>query len=120
MQGFVIGPVLFGPASEVYGRRTPLFAGYIAFAIFNVPVAVARNVETIMLGRFLGGLTASAPIAVVGGALADMWDPVERTYAICMFASGTVSHPHPYLGFNALLTACGSAAPSSDPSLVRS
>lgn len=65
--GFVLGPIAFGPASEVYGRRVPLLSGYVAFAIFQIPVAVARNVETIMLGRFLGGLSASAPLAVVGG-----------------------------------------------------
>ena len=57
----------FGPASEVYGRKPPSFCGYIAFAVFQIPVAVAQNVETIMLGRFLGGLAASAPLAVVGG-----------------------------------------------------
>ena len=46
-----------------------------------------------MLGRFLSGLSASAPLAVVGGALADMWNPVERTYAICAFAAGTFCGP---------------------------
>lgn len=91
--GFVLGPIAFGPASEVYGRRVPLFSGYIVFAIFQVPVAVARNVETIMLGRFLGGLAASAPLAVVGGAMADLWDPVERAYAICAFAAGAFCGP---------------------------
>lgn len=27
LKGFVLGPVAFGPASEVWGRRVPLFAG---------------------------------------------------------------------------------------------
>lgn len=92
-QGFVFGPIAFGPASEVYGRRVPLFAGYIAFAIFQIPVAVAQNVETIMICRFLGGFAASAPLAVVGGAMADLWDPVERAYAICAFAAGAFVGP---------------------------
>ena len=91
--GFVFGPVFFGPASEAYGRRVPLFTGYLLFAIFQIPVAVAQNVETIMLGRFLGGFFASAPLAVVGGALADMWDPVERAYAVCAFSSGAFAGP---------------------------
>lgn len=91
--GFVFGPVFFGPASEAYGRRVPLFAGYALFAIFQIPVAVAQNIETIMLGRFLGGFFASAPLAVVGGALADMWDPVERAYAVCAFAGGAFAGP---------------------------
>ena len=91
--GFVFGPVFFGPASEAYGRRVPLFIGYALFAIFQIPVAVAQNVETIMLGRFFGGFFASAPLAVVGGALADMWNPVERAYAVCAFASGAFVGP---------------------------
>ena len=67
--------------------------GYACFAVFNIPVAVARNVETIMLGRFLGGFAAAAPLAVVGGALADIWDPIERAYAVCAFAFGAFGGP---------------------------
>ena len=37
----------------------PLLSGYAVFAIFQIPVAVAQNVETIMLGRFIGGFAAS-------------------------------------------------------------
>jgi len=92
-KGFVLGPICFGPASEVYGRRVPLFSGYIVFAIFQIPVAVAQNVETIMLCRFIGGFAASAPLAVVAGALADIWGPLDRAYAICVFAASAFSGP---------------------------
>ncbi|KAK3644006.1 hypothetical protein LTR56_009858 [Elasticomyces elasticus] len=91
--GFVLGPIAFGPASEVFGRRIPLFSGYIVFAIFQIPVAVAQNVETIMICRFIGGFAASAPLAVVGGSLADIWGPLERAYAICVFAANAFSGP---------------------------
>ena len=91
--GFVFGPVFFGPASEAFGRKVPLFVGYALFAIFQIPVAVAQNLETIMLGRFLSGFCASAPLAVVGGALADIWGPIERAYAICFFAFGAFCGP---------------------------
>lgn len=46
-----------------------------------------------MLGRFLSGFTASSPLAVVGGALADIWSPIDRAYAICVFASAAFSGP---------------------------
>jgi MFS transporter, DHA1 family, multidrug resistance protein len=77
----------------VFGRRVPLFSGYLVFAIFQIPVAVAQNVETIMLGRFLGGFAASAPLAVVGGAMADIWSPLDRAYAICVFAANAFCGP---------------------------
>ena len=84
-----MGPIIWGPISELYGRRVPLFLGFTAFAIFQIPVAVAQNVETIMLCRFFGGVFGSAPLAVVGGALADFWGPVERGFALGLFAGST-------------------------------
>ncbi len=33
--GFGIGPTLFGPLSELYGRKRPLFAGFIIFVSFR-------------------------------------------------------------------------------------
>lgn len=64
--------------SELFGRKTPLFIGYTVFAIFQIPVALAQNLETIFICRFLSGLFASAPLAIVGGTLNDFWDPVGR------------------------------------------
>ena len=63
--GFAFGPTVFGPASEVLGRKNPLSAGMFMFAIFTVPVAVAQNTATIFTCRFLSGVFASAPLAIV-------------------------------------------------------
>jgi MFS transporter, DHA1 family, multidrug resistance protein len=91
--GFVLGPIVFGPASEAYGRHPPLFIGYAIFGIFQLPVALGRNLSTIFIGRFLGGFAACAPLAIVGGALSDIWDPIPRAYAICVFASAAFTGP---------------------------
>lgn len=63
--GFSFGPLMFGPLSELYGRKKPLFVGFFIFAIFQIPVAVAQNLQTIFVCRFFGGLFASAPLAIV-------------------------------------------------------
>ena len=88
-----MGPIVWGPISELYGRKIPLFFGFFLFAIFQIPVAVARNVETIMLARFLIGVFGSAPLAVVGGTLVDFWGPVERGFALGLFAGATFIGP---------------------------
>lgn len=67
--------------------------GYAIFAIFNIPVAVAQNLETIFVCRFFAGFFGSAPLAIVGGALADFWGPVDRGVAICVFGSATFIGP---------------------------
>jgi len=80
------------PLSELYGRRLPiLFAGF-GFAIFQICVAVAKDLQTVMLGRLFGGLFAACPLAVVGAVYADIWDNAHRGYAITVF-SLTVSAP---------------------------
>lgn len=91
--GYMLGPLIWGPLSELYGRRIPLFTGYIVFIIFQIPVAVAQNVETIMLCRFIQGTFGCSPLVVCGGALADFWDPVNRAVAVAMFASATFLGP---------------------------
>ena len=91
--GFAWGPPVWGPLSELYGRKLPLYFGYLVFGIFNIPVAVAQNLQTIFVCRFFGGFFASAPLAVVGGALADIWDPVRRGYALCVFSGATFIGP---------------------------
>ncbi|KAE8349989.1 major facilitator superfamily domain-containing protein [Aspergillus coremiiformis] len=91
--GFAVGPLVWSPLSELYGRRLPLFSGYAVFAIFQIPVAVAQNVETIMLCRFLMGVFGCSPLAVVGGAMADFWDPVDRAVAIACFSAATFVGP---------------------------
>lgn len=91
--GFAFGPIVWGPLSELYGRKYPLFFGFFVFAIFQIPVAVAQNLQTVMLCRFFGGFFGSAPLAIVGGTLADFWDPVTRGIAVTIFAGATFIGP---------------------------
>jgi len=56
------------------------------FGLFQIPVAVATNIQSIMIFRFLGGVFASAPLGIVGGAMADMWPTAARSAAIAGFA----------------------------------
>jgi len=77
----------------LYGRKPPLFFGFGVFAIFQIPVAVAVNVETIMLARFFAGTFGSAPLAIIGGALADFWGPVDRGFALGLFSGATFIGP---------------------------
>lgn len=85
--------MVFGPLSEVYGRKVPLLIGFFVFCIFNIPVAVASNLETILICRFIIGFGGAAPLAIVGGALVDLFLPVERGIAVCIFAGSTFMGP---------------------------
>ncbi|GAA6006447.1 MFS transporter [Rhodotorula paludigena] len=90
--GFIPGPVIFGPLSEMYGRKT-IFIGTFIFICFSAGTATAKDVQTIMLTRFFGGMGASAAPSVVGGALADMFDTRERATAVVFYSLAIVAGP---------------------------
>ena len=70
------------PLSERFGRKDPLFIGYFTFIVLQIPVAIATNLPTVLVFRFLQGVAGSAPSSIIGGALADIWNPRERGFAV--------------------------------------
>ena len=91
--GFATGPILMGPASEVYGRKLPFFLGYLLFVLSQIPVALGHDAQTVLVFRFLGGVTSSVCPAITGGWLADFLLPVERGVAVAIFAATTLVGP---------------------------
>lgn len=75
-----------GPLSELYGRRNPLIISIFGFAIFQIAVAVGKDIQTVLICRFFGGVFASSPLAVVGAVLADMFGPETRGQAVAVFS----------------------------------
>lgn len=47
--GFAMGPLLWGPLSEVYGRTRPMFFGMALFLIFQIPVSMEIASKTLLL-----------------------------------------------------------------------
>jgi MFS family permease len=69
LSGYVVGPLLFGPLSESYGRPTVLIMLLIQvlFTAFTLGCALANNFATLCVLRLFVGIGASSPISVVGG-----------------------------------------------------
>ncbi|KAI0412187.1 major facilitator superfamily domain-containing protein [Xylaria grammica] len=80
--GFSIGPPLWGPTSERFGRKWPMTIGMLLFTIFTIPIAVGQNIETLLVSRFLQGAFGSAPLSLAAGGVVDIWSPAQRGIAI--------------------------------------
>lgn len=91
--GFGLGPLIWAPLSEVYGRKPAVLAPYFIAAIFSFGTAAAKDIQTIMLTRFFAGLFSSAPITNTGGVLSDIWSAEERGAAIVGYAMAVVGGP---------------------------
>ena len=93
--GYVLGPLLFGPLSETYGRRIIMTSTFIAYTVFTMACALSPNWAALLIFRLLTGVNASSPISVVGGVYADMYeDPVTRGRAMAVFMAVSSIQPH--------------------------
>lgn len=64
--GFAVGPILWAPLSELYGRKMPLVISSFAFSIFNIAVAVGKDAQTVFICRFFAGFMGGCPLTCVG------------------------------------------------------
>jgi len=79
--------------SEVYGRLIPFYSGYAVFCIFQIPVATAQNLQTILICRFFIGFFGTAAMAVTPGVLADIFSPKDRGVAVSVYAAAAFIGP---------------------------
>ncbi|TAQ88771.1 hypothetical protein B7494_g2937 [Chlorociboria aeruginascens] len=90
---FGVGPLLWAPLSEVYGRRIAVFAPYFIAAIFCFATATAKDIQTIMITRFFIGFFSSAPVTNTGGVLRDLWPDKQRGVAVLAYSMSVVGGP---------------------------
>lgn len=92
--GYVLGPMIWGPLSEQYGRKLLSICSFAPFSLFTMACALAPNWPTLLVFRLFCGVFASSPIAVVAGILADIYgDPKTRGRAFAIFMVVSYSRP---------------------------
>ncbi|KAK9236371.1 major facilitator superfamily domain-containing protein [Lipomyces kononenkoae] len=84
--GYSVGALFAGPFSETLGRNMVYIATLALFSIFIMGSALAPNFAAQLVFRFLAGFFGSTPLVCAGGSIADMWDPLEKTYGFPIFA----------------------------------
>ncbi|MCJ1315064.1 hypothetical protein MMC15_000379 [Xylographa vitiligo] len=98
--GFATGPLAWAPLSELRGRRLPLVFSMFGFSIFQIGVATGKDLQTVLLCRFFGGVFASCPLAVVAAVFSDMFDNRTRGLAVTVFSMTVFAGPlmAPFIG----------------------
>jgi DHA1 family multidrug resistance protein-like MFS transporter len=91
--GYVFGPMLWGPGSEIVGRRPVLVFALSVYTLFHLGQALAQNMATVIITRFFAGFFACAPLTSSGGIIADIWDPSTRGIATSVFTMNVFLGP---------------------------
>ena len=72
-----LGQIVYGPASDMLGRKVPLYFSLVLFAVASVGCALAPDVQTLIAWRFVQGLGASAGMVIPRAMVRDMHTGVD-------------------------------------------
>lgn len=86
---YAFGCELWAPWSEELGRWPILQLSLFLVNIWQIPVGLAPNYATIIVGRVLGGLSTAGG-SVTLGMVADMWEADTQQYAVAFIVFSSV------------------------------
>jgi len=74
---FALFQLVYGPLSDMWGRKAPLYIGIGLFALASIGCAMASNIETLIAFRFLQGIGGAAGMVIPRAIVRDMHTGVE-------------------------------------------
>ena len=103
--GVALGQLFGGPISDTMGRKLPLIVGNLLCVISSIICAFAPNIEILLLGRFLQGLTGSVGVVIAKAIARDFASGQELTklFALLMMVNGLAPVLAPLIGGQLLL-----------------
>ena len=91
--GLGISPMVLGPLSEFYGRRPVYVVSFFFFLVWLIPCALAKNIGTELIARFIDGMAGSAFLSVAGGTVGDMFVRNELQAPMMIFTASPFVGP---------------------------
>lgn len=89
---FAIGPAMWAPLSELWGRQIIYFVTYGLTTLFAGLTIASPNIATLLVLRFFAGALGSSAISNAGGVVSDMYTARDRGLATIAFIGA------PFLG----------------------
>ena len=106
--GLAVGQLVAGPLSDRLGRRPPLLAGVLLYAVASLGCAVAGDIGVFALLRVLQGLGGAAGVVISRAVIRDHFEGsvAARAFAFAMLVNGLAPILAPIVGAQ-LLPAVG-------------
>lgn len=105
--GMALGGLFYGPISDRFGRRLPLFAGLALYVAASAGCALATSMEFLTIMRFLQALGACAGVIIARAVVRDRFSPREtvQIFSTLMLIFGVSPILAPLFGGWVLLVA---------------
>lgn len=107
LAGLACGQLLYGPLSDRYGRKPPLYVGLVLYVIASVACALSESVTGLIGWRFAQALGGSAGIVISRAVIRDRSTTEEaaRAFSLLMLVMGVAPILAPLLGSLLLILA---------------
>ncbi|KAJ4309492.1 hypothetical protein N0V84_011474 [Fusarium piperis] len=95
-----LSPLVWGPMSQVFGRRVVSLASSTMFFLLSLATALAPNLASFIVFRAASAFGGTAFILIGPACVGDIYRPTERGTAMGWFLTGTLVGPAfgPFLG----------------------
>ena len=77
--------LFYGPISDVFGRKPPIYAGLVIFALGSVGCALAPSIEVLIVFRVLQAFGACAGMVIPRAIVRDLYTGHEAARLMALF-----------------------------------
>lgn len=76
---FGVAQLFYGPASDMFGRKAPIYFGLGLFALASIGCAMAPSIEVLAVLRFIQGLGAASVMSIPRAIIRDRYTGAKGT-----------------------------------------
>lgn len=98
--GLACGQIFYGPITDRFGRKKPLYFGLILYGVSSIFCASSGSVDGLILFRFMQALGSCAGMVISRAIVRDMYRPHEaaRVFSLLMLIMGLAPILAPIIG----------------------
>lgn len=98
--GLALGQAIHGPLADRYGRKPPLYVGLALYVVTSVGCALAPDIATLTVLRFIQAVGGCAGIVIARAVVRDCCDAhtAARVFSLLMLVMGLAPILAPLIG----------------------
>jgi DHA1 family bicyclomycin/chloramphenicol resistance-like MFS transporter len=98
--GLATGQAFYGPISDRFGRKRPLYAGLVLFALASAGCALSTSIDMLIVLRFFQALGACSGQVIARAVVRDLFEAREsaRVFSLLLLVMGVSPILAPLVG----------------------